>query len=331
MKYQFSEFCACPVCHNDVHQQDNRLICSTCQRSYPIENGIPILLPVYENSVQQQYHQNYETIAEAFIETNKSIADNVAGRHEVLLDFIGRKHIGKRVLDIGSSHALYLDKVDADFKVALDIAATYLRLIPHSTGIVPIQGDAENLPLKKGFFDIIIIADILEHVLNPEELVECVKNVCHENTRIFVHIPWEEDLTPYLNSRYKFSHLRSFDTFYFTNLWREFSVLKWKDTFPALAKSPIIFTLEKKLPRFIYNALVWAYYRVPNVAVKESEWRQKRYAELPKGEKWLLLFYKPVFRMFEMCPRRDMQLWRLYIKPIAKRFRRLFNISSLKG
>lgn len=324
MKYQFSEFCVCPICRSSLTQQNNDLICTACERRYPIENGLPVLLPNYDDNLQERYHQNYELIAKAFVETNKSKADNVTGRHEVLLDFIGPRHNGKRILDIGSSHALYLDKIEADFKVALDIASTYLRLIPASTNMVPIQGDAESLPFKKGFFDIIIIADILEHVLHPEKLIECVKNVCHENTQVFVHVPWQEDLTPYLNTQYEFSHLRSFDTFYFTNLWREFSILNWKDTFPALAKSPIVFTLERKLPRFLYNALVWAYYHMPTLAIKESEWRQKRYVELPKGEKWLLLFYRPVFRIFAMRLRRAPKSLRLNIKPITKRLRRLF-------
>jgi hypothetical protein len=150
-----------------------------------------------------------------------------------------------------------------------------------------------------------------------------VKNVCHENTKVFVHVPWQEDLMPYLNTQYEFSHLRSFDTYYFTNLWLEFSILKWKDTFPAIGKIPIIFTLERKLPRFLYNALVWAYYYLPNLATKEAEWRLKRYSELPKGEKWLLWFYKPVFRIFAMRLRRAPVLFRLSIKPITKRLRHL--------
>jgi uncharacterized protein YbaR (Trm112 family) len=37
---------ACPVCKNKVefHQESNRFVCSKCQRSYRIWNGIPILL-----------------------------------------------------------------------------------------------------------------------------------------------------------------------------------------------------------------------------------------------------------------------------------------------
>ena len=305
MKYQFSDYCICPICRGDLAQQNDNLTCVACQHRYPIENGIPVLLPDYEDNLQERYQENYENIAQTFIDTNKSHTDNVTGRHETLLNFVGSKHDNQRVLDIGSSHALYLDKIQADFKVALDIAVTYLRLIPHSTNIVPVQGDAEKLPFKKGFFDIIIIADILEHVLDPEKLVEHVKSICHENTRVFVHIPWQEDLTPYLSTSYEFSHLRSFDTFYFTHLWRDFSILRWKDTFPAIAKSPIIFTLEGKLPRFIYNALVWAYYYLPNVASRDDAWRQRQYAKLPAGEWWLLWFYRPVFRMFELRPRAD--------------------------
>lgn len=35
---------ACPACHGTLTQHENRLICQNCQRRYPIEDGIPVLL-----------------------------------------------------------------------------------------------------------------------------------------------------------------------------------------------------------------------------------------------------------------------------------------------
>ncbi len=38
------EILACPACHGELVLAKDRLICRTCQRRYPIEDGIPILL-----------------------------------------------------------------------------------------------------------------------------------------------------------------------------------------------------------------------------------------------------------------------------------------------
>jgi uncharacterized protein YbaR (Trm112 family) len=38
------EILACPACHGELVPANDRLICRTCQRRYPIEDGIPILL-----------------------------------------------------------------------------------------------------------------------------------------------------------------------------------------------------------------------------------------------------------------------------------------------
>jgi len=35
---------ACPACQGDVQLKDNTIVCTKCQRIYPIVDGIPVLL-----------------------------------------------------------------------------------------------------------------------------------------------------------------------------------------------------------------------------------------------------------------------------------------------
>ena len=35
---------ACPACQGDVVLKDNKIVCTKCQRIYPIIDGIPVLL-----------------------------------------------------------------------------------------------------------------------------------------------------------------------------------------------------------------------------------------------------------------------------------------------
>jgi len=35
---------ACPACQGKVQFKDHQIVCLSCQRSYPVVNGIPVLL-----------------------------------------------------------------------------------------------------------------------------------------------------------------------------------------------------------------------------------------------------------------------------------------------
>lgn len=35
---------ACPACHNSLRSQPGNLVCSNCERSYPVIDGIPVLI-----------------------------------------------------------------------------------------------------------------------------------------------------------------------------------------------------------------------------------------------------------------------------------------------
>lgn len=39
------EVLACPMCKRDVELKGDELVCTECDRHYPIEDGIPNMLP----------------------------------------------------------------------------------------------------------------------------------------------------------------------------------------------------------------------------------------------------------------------------------------------
>ncbi len=297
MIYRFSDYCVCPVCRVGLRETDEALVCISCAARYEIRNGIPVLLPRYEEKLQQRYFQNYEELArddlESPIEQKRDI------RHSVMLDFIGDVE-GKKVLDIGSSNAIYLSRIGTGFRVAFDLAHAYLRAIPERDGIARVCGDAEALPFKAGFFDVVIISDILEHVLDPEKLIVRLKDICRPDTRVIVHVPWEEDLSQYHDSKYEFAHLRKFTAYSFAQLCLRygFVIRRTRDTYPSL-EEPIIFKLEGRVPRPLYNLLVYCYYHT-TLASREYQRRSTWIEELPRRERWLLYFYEPKFRLFEL-------------------------------
>ncbi len=285
-------------CRSDLREVENGLRCTACDTVYEIKDGIPIFLSECHGEERKRYLESYQTLAKDDLQV--PLEPYRRSRHAALIDFIGNvKH--KRVLDIGSSNAMCLRQLDASFKVAFDLVNSYLAAIPEDDGLVRVCGDAEFLPFKAGFFDVIIVSDILEHLLHPENLIQHLRTICGPRTRLIVHIPWEENLEKYAHSKYEYTHLRSFNAFKFAQFMHGFYVKRERATFPLLDE-PLLFKLHGKIPRRLYNLFTFLY--ITYFQAEASSWQFRRWVrwmnEFPKREWWLLWFYKPVFRIFEL-------------------------------
>lgn len=285
----------CPVCGSRL-EYESALECTGCRQRYEVVDGIPILLPPEKGALEREYRENYDRIA-----TDDLAEPIVANRelllHSKLLRFIGDTR-GAAVLDVGSAYGSYLRELDAARKVAVDLALPYLRSIPPESVTARVCGDAEALPVDLHEFDVVIVADVLEHLLEPEKLVARLASGCRPDTRIIIHVPWRESLTQYDDSPYKFVHLRSFDEYSFRLLFQQFRVIREHKSLPIL-NEPVIFRLKSKLPRRLYEELIRVYFR-SSLPTTESRHRDRWTVELPKRERWLLWFYEPACRMFEL-------------------------------
>jgi SAM-dependent methyltransferase len=308
------EICACPDCTSRLEEFGSALRCTNCGHEFEMRGKVPMLLPQKTDATGDRYLANYKTMATD--DLAKPFEGNRPARHRRLMEFVGSV-AGMRVLDIGSSDAGYLRQMDAAQKVALDIAIEYLLEIPSDAGVIAICGDAERLPLKAGQFDVIIISDVLEHVLHPERVVQHLERICLDDTRLIVHVPWEEDLTQYRDLPYEFTHLRSFDAFSFQRLFRPFYERRSRGTYPRII--PLPYPFYGRIPRFVYNLAVFAQHT--KLAVPLNRRLERWGTELPRREWWLLLLYKPIFRMFELrllsgTPRYRIYRWlRSRLKP----------------
>ncbi len=289
------EFVVCADDGYSLQPEGGSLVCPVCRRCYEVQDGIAMMLPRYEDDQRRRYFDNYQTLA------RDDLATPFEGRRDARVEqfvrFMGDVR-GKRVLDIGSGSADHLMQMDARVKVALDIALPYLRSIPREEGILRVCADAEQLPILPGYFDVIILSAVLEHVLSPEAVVARIFQACGPNTRVFALVPWEEDLSPYREMDWEFTHLRSFNSLSFSALWHQFSIRRRKATWPRLS-DPILFRLDERLPTPIFNLLRYAYFH-QGLATAEANLRQKWSRELPRRERRLLLAYRPTFYQFEL-------------------------------
>ncbi len=290
----------CAECRASLAYEGAGLLCVSCGATYEIVNDIPIILPRYADETRTRYKENYDRIARDDLDS-----PIVAGRfellHTLLLEFIGDV-TGKRVLDIGSAYGSYLEELsDTAERVALDIALPYLERIPADSGITRICGDAEALPVALDQFDVIVVSDVFEHLLQPEALVTRMMQEVREDARVIVHIPWRESLRQYEDASYEFTHLRSFDEAMLRTMFWGFDIVRERSGLPRLDEATV-FRMKGKLPRRLYNAVLGVYFRTDLQQI-EYLLRERWIAELPRRERWLLRLFEPQFKLFELRKR----------------------------
>ena len=288
------DLCVCPHCLGDLSAEAGGLTCAACERRFETSEGIPILLDG-EDAQRADYREAYDDLARE--DLHGPLVPNKDTYLIPFQKFIGNVR-GKRVLDVGSSQGVYLQRLDADVKVAMDLARPYLDAIGPDAGIVRVLADAERLPFKRGYFDVIIVADILEHVLEPERVLEALYRIARADTRIIFLSPWEEDLSSYAKLPYKYSHLRSFNSTSLMELFRDFNLRRRRFNHPALDE-PLFMRIGRRLPTFVLSLLTRIYLGSRVLRSREQVRRGRWYAELPKRQWWLLWFYRPILVMLE--------------------------------
>lgn len=117
---------------------------------------------------------------------------------------------GKIVVDVGAGKGWTISHLKGT-KIALDLALPYLKNCKFGDSH-PVEAAAEYIPLGR-CADIVICDSVLEHVLDPNRVVKEMRRILKEEGRIFISVPYREDLSAYLemSSTYPYTHLRSFD------------------------------------------------------------------------------------------------------------------------
>jgi uncharacterized protein YbaR (Trm112 family) len=293
----------CPRCTGTLNGVSSELHCGSCGAAYPVDNGIPILMPPDLDDVHQRYVRNYESVAGA--DMAASLETLRHARHAGLRRFVGSV-AGKRVLDIGASDAAFLRSLDYREAVAFDIALPYLKTIPSTPDLTAVCGDAERLPFRYSAFDVILLTDILEHVLDPAAVVYSIQRLAGPKTRIIVEVPWEENLDSYRDDAWEFTHLRSFDLFSFSTLWARFRIVRMHDSVPRL-DVPIFLDGRMRLPLPVLNRLRLLYHH-GGIAEEEFVWRNSKLMSTKRDGRLLLHFSRPLVRQFELRPFSETEL-----------------------
>lgn len=138
----------------------------------------------------------------------------------------------RKVIDVGCGNGLIINKLVDEFQCwGLDISQTALKQIKAT----PIHGSIENIPFEDNYFDIVICAEVLEHLpvavysKGLSELQRVSKKY------ILISTPYKENLQTRQTKCAEcgciyniYHHLRSYDEIELSKLFEDFKVIKFE-------------------------------------------------------------------------------------------------------
>lgn len=148
---------ACPNCKVSVSQQDDTLICPSCNQAYPIINGVPVLFP--DGSVPDIQHESELALRHSYD----------PWVHRTILQSLNDDQV---VLEIGSGN------------MALDdpcIIRSDVTLTPY----VDVVADAHALPFLPESLDYVFSLAVFEHLRNPFQASQSIYEVLKDGGYIY--------------------------------------------------------------------------------------------------------------------------------------------------
>lgn len=216
----------CPDCRRDLPDGLGAERCGRCGWERERRDGVPVYLSGRdrENQFFASYLANYDRIAE--VDLGESIQPEafLAVQAERLEHHIGDVR-GLRVCDLGIGKGILLERLlraGAAHVTGVDIAMRYLERFSGRTDMSVLFANAENLPFREEF-DLIVAADVVEHVVNVGDLLVGAREALAPEGRLVVRVPYREDMTQHAHLNgcmYELVHLRNFAKDNLTDLLR---------------------------------------------------------------------------------------------------------------
>jgi ubiquinone/menaquinone biosynthesis C-methylase UbiE len=181
----------------------------------------------------------------------------VAARYHQVINLIPQNP-QQKILDIGCGDGVLLSLISNGSLYGVDLDQTSLDFASTKVKAKLIQAPATKLPFKDNFFDIVLATEIIEHLTQPEKLIQEAKRVLKAGGRIILTTPVQQPgkLTDQL-------HVREFSSVELKELLQPyFHQITISQSHPLWLKKIYTFTLLKfgrfhlDLFRWLINAIV---------------------------------------------------------------------------
>lgn len=198
MKRRLLDYLACPDCQGDIEGdfeeelEEGELHCAVCERRFPVNRGVPALLPLQANQLALQ-------VAAEFGEQWHRYDEKRPEYHQQFLDWIRPVEPeffkGKVVLDGGCGkgrHLLASATFEPELVVGVDLGdAIYLarEATREMDNVALVRGDMLCLPFKEGVFDYGYSVGVLHHLPDPQggfnSVVRALKSGGHVSAWVY--------------------------------------------------------------------------------------------------------------------------------------------------
>lgn len=195
---KLNSFLCCPHCKRSLIKKTSFFFCNFCRKNFLIKKGIPIMADLNSPSAHFQKQIKYfDKLIATFYDSRyqlhpweKSYVD------KSIMNFKSVKN--KVVLDCGCGNgymSIELAKRGA-YVISLDLTLTQLirlkaisKRLKLERRILPVCGDAQQLPIKNKKIDMIISNAVLEHLKNEEKSIGEMDRVARKNSKLMITVP----------------------------------------------------------------------------------------------------------------------------------------------
>lgn len=175
----------------------------------------------------------------------------VAARYQQVINLIPQKP-QQKILDIGCGDGVLLSLIKNSALYGVDLDQSSLNYGASRVKAKFIQAPADKLPFKANFFDIVLATEIIEHLTQPEKLIQEAKRVLKPSGYLILTTPVKQPgrLTDKL-------HVQEFSPTELRNLLRShFQLITITQSHPLCLKKIYTLTLFK-FGRFHFDLLRW--------------------------------------------------------------------------
>ncbi|TXF88341.1 class I SAM-dependent methyltransferase [Neolewinella aurantiaca] len=171
-------------------------------QSFRVVNNVPVFLDRSLNSDKHEgfdYAEHYEVDAVEFDYfgeyEDEATQDENRRLHEAILKETPQS--AARILDVGcgggwvAKSLLPLKRKVVSFDIALSNCIKILARHP-SPNHFAVNGDVLNLPFKEAFFDVVISAEVIEHVTDTKAYIDNLLRVTKPGGKIIISTPYNE-------------------------------------------------------------------------------------------------------------------------------------------
>ncbi len=207
MKKIDSKILNCPVCRNELELNTN-FVCPSCKRNYPIKDTkyyFVLNAPAIDDKLDwlKHYFKQFPKLYHLLITIISP----------VYIPFHLKRFL-KKELDSNSKVAINLGSGNSNYSRKI----INVDLFDYSN--VDLVSDISNLPFKNESIDLVVSIAVLEHIQDPQLVVEEIYRVLKSEGKIYIYIPFIQGYhaSPHDYQRYTINGIQQ--------LFEDFNVLE---------------------------------------------------------------------------------------------------------